>query len=811
MADTKPRVNRRAQDHQALALEWRRLTRAATFVAVLTSPMVFSVLFYTHRWSFVAAVIGTLVSVIAFRGLIDVVAHRLIPRPSLYAADRQLLDDDAIARRRVWYWRKKFRHTLWLVGIFGGFLLVINLIQNATGSPRDLGGTVSGITGVFGGQNGTSFVLIGAQIPLLFLANFLIFFGPIILMAVRSMKGYEPGDADWGVKIDDVRGQSEPKEEITRVISLWESGEDFRKAGGKPERGLLFIGSPGTGKTMLSKAIATSFNSPIVIMPGSGFQMPFMGMDVIVVQLMISKARRLARKWGGQCIIFIDEIDAVGLRRAALGGGAGGMMTPASTVDSFHDLAFFGSQGALNSSGDLILETRAWREKLFAARASAQVSPYPDGLLRIGARIQDFIFPGGGMMGGGMGGGLALNQLLVQMDGVDDPPFTRKIMTNRVNTFLDATYILPPKIGRLKLRLRAPKPRAEQIYFIGATNVPIDRLDPALIRPGRMGRHIWFRTPTKDDRKDIFDLYMDRVDHAAELDTEKRRDELARITNGYSPAMIEQVCSMALTYAHSDERVEFEWADLVEAMTTIESGTAQGVDYIPEETRAVAIHEAGHAAASHVYMQGVLSTRLSIRKRGGSLGHHQAIEKEERFSSWRHEEVGKLVWTLGAMAAEHVFYGENSTGVGGDVQSATARAAWMVGMCGMGPEPIDFNGHEFPDDDERTKAAEMYMDRFEQIGAKIINRSGGSALMGDPIPAILGDRNKNRAAAQILGQAYITAYCLILHNREQVQNIAETLISRRELHGDEVVDVLDAARLEAPAIDITDDASWPNL
>src|SRR5206468_6509510 len=317
---------------------------------------------------------------------------------------------------------------------------------------------------------------------------------------------------------------------------------------------------------------------------------------------------------------------------------------------------------------------------------------------------------------------MALNQLLVQMDGVDEPRFWRKFWTNRINTFLDASYIVPRRVHGKKLRLPSPPPRSEQIYFIGATNVPIDRLDPALIRPGRMGRHIWFRTPTKDDRRDIFDLYLDKVAHVADLATDKRRDELARVTNGYSPAMIEQVCSMALTYAHSDERTEFEWGDLVEAMTTIESGTAQGIDYIPDETRAVAIHEAGHAAASHVYMQGVLSTRLSIRKRGGSLGHHQAIEKEARFSSWRHEEVGKLVWTLGAMAAEHVFYGENSTGVGGDVQSATARAAWMVGMCGMGPEPIDFNGHEWESDEAGREAAEMYMDRFEAIGAKIINR-----------------------------------------------------------------------------------------
>ena len=119
-------------------------------------------------------------------------------------------------------------------------------------------------------------------------------------------------------------------------------------------------------------------------------------------------------------------------------------------------------------------------------------------------------------------------------------------------------------------------------------------------------------------------------------------------------------------------------------MTTIESGTAQGSSTSPRRRARSRSTRPATPSPPRLHA-GVLSTRLSIRKRGGSLGHHQAIEKEERFSSWRHEEVGKLVWTLGAMAAEHVFYGENSTGVGGDVQSATSRAARMVGMWGMGP------------------------------------------------------------------------------------------------------------------------------
>ena len=112
---------------------------------------------------------------------------------------------------------------------------------------------------------------------------------------------------------------------------------------------------------------------------------------------------------------------------------------------------------------------------------------------------------------------------------------------------------------------------------------------------------------------------------------------------------------------------------------------------MPQETQAVAIHEAGHAVAGHVYMKGAESTRLSIRMRGGSLGHHQALEKEERFSRWRSEEFAALVWGLGAMAAEHVFYGENATGVGGDVQSATAQAALMVGACRHGPDVIELD------------------------------------------------------------------------------------------------------------------------
>jgi len=772
-----------------LAGQWRRLTRVATLVAVLTSPVAF-VWFHQHNgWAWYWSLLATVVIIAGFRGLIDLLFRRFIPWPSLFATeDAQLREDDVVARRRAWFWRFWFR-----VGIGVAIFVTIFWLGSGRSWFGEAGHLWHGFTGHLNGSTITTLI----TVFFFFIFNFLIFMGPLLLMGISQIRGFEPGDADWGVKLDDVRGQAEAKEEVRRVVSLWQSGEAFERAGGKRERGLIFFGAPGTGKTMLAKAIATGFNSPFVSIPGSGFAQTFIGIDAVIVRFLARKAKRLARKWGGQCIVFIDEIDAVGMRRSSLGGAS-------STVSSFHDHCFYGPFGALNPSGDLILESQAWRDRLFAERAP---EPPVTFMGRLSGRVnQGGAFPGG-MFGGG--GQLALNQLLVTMDGIDNPPFMRRFWTNRTNQILDAIYIVPRRVGKVSLRLPPPKPLNAQIYFIGATNVPLENLDPALRRPGRMGRHVWFRTPTKDDRKDIFDLYLAKVAHEPDLDGDRKRDELARITNGYSPAMIEQVCSMALTYAHHEGRVSFGWNDLIEAMTTVESGTAVGVEYVPEETRAVAIHEAGHAVGSHVYVPGAESTRLSIRMRAGSLGHHMALEKEERFSSWQEEEMGKLVWTLGSMAAEHVFFGQNATGVGGDIESATARAAYMVGASGMGPERVEVDA-KF-DDETAEQTRDRVMKRYERIGLKIMNRTGGGGpFEHNPIGSVLSDPSKRSLAAQILGQAYVKAFHLIDANKDAVEKIADTLIQRRELYGDELVAMLNQANLKKPEIDPTQEATWPS-
>ena len=313
----------------------------------------------------------------------------------------------------------------WAIRLFV-FLSIVYMIKLAKAGPGEtvsFFGTISHMLSKFGTLlQSQAFWMQIVVVGFLFLANFLIFMGPLLLMGISQIRGYEPGDAEWGVKLDDVRGQAEAKEEIRRVVTLWQSGEVFEEAGGKRERGLLFLGAPGTGKTMMAKAIATGFNSPFVSIPGSGFAATFIGIDAIIVRFLARKAKKLARKWGGQCIVFIDEIDAVGMRRQALGTTQDDRRASGpsrSTVRSARS-----TRAATWSS-----RTRTGATGMFEQRAPERRSPYPRWFNRMNDRIMEQgVFPG---MMGGMGGGLALNQLLVTMDGIDNPPFMRRFLSTQ--------------------------------------------------------------------------------------------------------------------------------------------------------------------------------------------------------------------------------------------------------------------------------------------------------------------------------------------------------------------------------------------
>jgi ATP-dependent Zn protease len=649
-------------------------------------------------WSIVYALIVMLIC----RGILTLFKRWLILSERM--APEDTADERTIETNRALFWRRIMWIAFLIFLYFAGAALLFGL------APADALVALP--------------AFLGAVIPQLFyvgalmVVNFMIFFGAFFIYGRIGRTYVDPGEANYDVKIEDVRGQKSAVGEMKRILTLMEQGRSYVKAGGKRERGVLMVGPPGTGKTMLAKGIAQSMHVPIIITSGASFQGMFLGMDALNVFMTVRAAKKRAKRWSG-CVVFIDEFDALGNRRSGMGGGggAGGM---------------------------------------------------------------------GGMFGGGQ---LGLNTLLVLMDGVDNPGFFKQMFRRFVNISLDGLYI-PRKIGvngsAVKLRipvLRAPR---YNILFVGATNRP-NVLDEAVTRPGRFGRQILFRMPTKEDRKDIADLYFAKKKHDPELDTPARRDEFARVTHDYSPAMIEQATSVALMYAFEDGRDAFAWRDLREAMGNIEAGLAHPIQYTEREKLAVARHELGHAVAARYFLPDQASVRLSIRARGaGTLGHHRSVDKEEEYSKFRSQVAGELRHGLGAIASERVFYGENSQGVTMDLIQSTQQAALMIGVWGMGPDPL-------PPHISRLAV---------NIGQYLISVAatlGDTELSGaSPAGRALGNPTARQAIAQVLGAAYIDDWRVMYVNKEAIDLAAEALMAQGELVGDEIAGLLDSVGLREP-------------
>ncbi len=778
-----------------LAKQWRTFNLVANLVALAAAPGVWMIYRDNAGLSELHALLATWGTLAAVRGTFDILAHRFIPWPSLFGADRSYLNEDTSLRRRIAFWRFIWKFSLFYMAIFAVIPYFMDIFR---GDPANFADSVTWAIDRFGTfssfWNGMA-AADRAQLLFILMINLFIgaiFIVPMVLMAIRQMKSYEPGDASWGVEIDHVRGQADVKEEVRKIIELWQASDQFKSSGGKPERGLLFIGPPGTGKTMLAKAIATGFNAPFMAVPGSGFAQTFIGMDVVAVQWMGHKAKKLARKWGGHCIVFIDEIDAIGMRRAALGGASS-----ERAVESA--LPMFGSNGSLSASGDLRCETRGWRERqadlMIPERVPVRRGPF--------GSVVRAVMPG---MFGGQGSG-ALNQLLVVMDGVDNPPFLKRMGTRFVNTLADASYIVPQRLWKVPLRLPRPKPRNDQVFFIGATNVPLGVLDPALTRAGRMGRQVQFRIPNKVDRMDVLDFYLAKVAHTPDIDAPKRRDELARMTGGYSPAQIEQVCSIALMAAHHDGRAEFDREDILTAMATVEMGSVVDFEYTADELRATAIHEAGHATIAHAYQAETHeSARLSVRMRSdGSGGHYAWREKDDRSVYFRSELFKYLLIGMGSVTAEHVFYGENTEGVGGDMQGIASLAARMVGHYGMAPERLPMPATMTQT--EEKEARKRLNEYLEDTGGKLL----AVASLSDHYAQALGRPDKRALAARLVGQAYLVAYKFTEQNREAIQQVADILVEKRELNGDEVTELLNSLNLKPAVVDYLEERTWPRL
>jgi len=352
------------------------------------------------------------------------------------------------------------------------------------------------------------------------------------------------------------------------------------------------------------------------------------------------------------------------------------------------------------------------------------------------------------------GTGGTVNELLIQMQSFDDPPGAQAFI-NKIKDFINT--FLP-----LSRQLKKKSADYANVLVIAATNRG-DMLDPALLRPGRFDRRLYFDVPSRSGRRDLIDYFLGKKKHGPDLEDPARRDELAGMTFGYSPVMIEHLFDEALIWALRGGRDAMNWEDVTRAKLTGEIGLPAPVSYTADERRAIATHEAGHAVAAYLVGEGRTLEVLSIIKRRDALGLLGHSESEERFTKTRTELEALLKISLGGMAGEEIFEGESGTGTAGDLAHATQIAAEMIGSLGLGGSLISFRA-----------VSEGVFD---------------SGLVG----RVLANGDAKRSVDALLKKEKRSVKMLLNKNRRLVIALRDALLDRDELIGDQIIDVLEHA------------------
>jgi len=360
---------------------------------------------------------------------------------------------------------------------------------------------------------------------------------------------------DIGFK--DVAGSVEAKEEISEIVEFLKNPKKFFDMGARIPKGVLLVGRPGTGKTLLAKAVAGEAQVPFFHTSGAEFEEMLVGAGAARVRDLFKRAKNVA-----PAIIFIDEIDAVARKRG-------------TDLRSSH---------------------------------SEQT----------------------------------LNQILVEMDGFE---------------------------------------KRTTVIVIAATNRP-DVLDPAILRPGRFDRTITLAMPDRPEREEILKVHARNKKFADGVDL----GLIASQTIGFSGADLENLLNESAILAVRAGKTQITQDEVAEAWLKVRLGPRKKNRPItPEELRATAYHEAGHAIVSYFSKDADPVEKISITSRGmtGGITIRTPSQDRENYTIVQLKE--RIRTAAGGRAAEELIYGEDkvSTGASGDIETMTQVTREMIKMYGM--------------------------------------------------------------------------------------------------------------------------------
>lgn len=381
--------------------------------------------------------------------------------------------------------------------------------------------------------------------------------GNIFSVGKSKAKIFNKEDSNVNVTFKDVAGLEEAKVEVMEIVDFLKSPQKYTQLGGKIPKGALLVGPPGTGKTLLAKAVAGEANVPFFSMSGSDFVEMFVGVGASRVRDLFKQAKEKA-----PCIVFIDEIDAIGRARG--------------------------------------------RNPNYGANDERENT---------------------------------LNQLLTEMDGFDSN---------------------------------------SGVIILAATN-RADILDKALMRAGRFDRQILVELPDLKERAQIFKVHLRAVKYDPDLDLEF----FAKQTPGFSGADIANVCNESALIAARKGKKMVEKQDFLDAVDRIIGGLEKRNKVIsPTEKKAIAYHEAGHAAVSWLLEHAHPLVKVTIVPRGKALGAAWYLPEERQLTTTDQIE-DEIAAALGGRVAEELNFGKISTGALSDLEKATKQAYAMVTYFGM--------------------------------------------------------------------------------------------------------------------------------